>query len=78
MARFACLHAEVHLRDDNIPLSVPARLRAKASRRAASTRRHAGVPLEHLGSRVYPDMFSLALAHQAFSEFGELSHELLA
>jgi chromate reductase, NAD(P)H dehydrogenase (quinone) len=24
------------------------------------------VPLEHLGARVYPDMFSLALAHKAF------------
>ncbi len=26
------------------------------------------VPLEHLGARVYPDMFSLAMAHKAFSE----------
>lgn len=25
------------------------------------------VPLEHLGARVFPDMFSLALAHNAFS-----------
>ena len=25
------------------------------------------VPLEHLGARVYPDMFSLALAHKAFA-----------
>ncbi len=25
------------------------------------------IPLEHLGARVYPDMFSLAQAHQAFS-----------
>jgi NAD(P)H-dependent FMN reductase len=25
------------------------------------------VPLEHLGSRVFPDMFSLAMAHKAFS-----------
>jgi NAD(P)H-dependent FMN reductase len=25
------------------------------------------IPLEHLGARVYPDMFSLAMAHQAFS-----------
>jgi NAD(P)H-dependent FMN reductase len=24
------------------------------------------VPLEHLGARVYPDMFSLAMAHKAF------------
>jgi len=26
------------------------------------------VPLEHLGARVFPDMFSLAQAHQAFDE----------
>ncbi|MFG2191891.1 NADPH-dependent FMN reductase [Streptomyces sp. NPDC048639] len=31
------------------------------------------VPLEHLGARVYPDMFSLAKAHQAFAENGELT-----
>src|SRR5215470_16160880 len=28
------------------------------------------VPLEHLGSRVYPDMFSLAMAHEAFTPEG--------
>jgi NAD(P)H-dependent FMN reductase len=28
------------------------------------------IPLEHLGMRVYPDMFSLAQAHQAFDEQG--------
>jgi chromate reductase, NAD(P)H dehydrogenase (quinone) len=26
------------------------------------------VPLEHLGARIYPDMFSLAAAHKAFAE----------
>jgi chromate reductase len=31
------------------------------------------VPLEHLGARVYPDMFSLAQAHTAFDEQGRLS-----
>lgn len=31
------------------------------------------VPLEHLGARVYPDMFSLAAAHSAFGEDGELT-----
>ncbi|WP_330335276.1 NAD(P)H-dependent oxidoreductase [Streptomyces sp. NBC_00536] len=30
------------------------------------------VPLEHLGARVYPDMFSLAMAHQAFGADGAL------
>ncbi|MGV4982555.1 NADPH-dependent FMN reductase [Streptomyces sp. NRAIS4] len=30
------------------------------------------VPLEHLGARVYPDMFSLAKAHQAFADDGDL------
>ncbi|MFG2714299.1 NADPH-dependent FMN reductase [Streptomyces goshikiensis] len=31
------------------------------------------VPLEHLGARVYPDMFSLAAAHSAFGADGELT-----
>lgn len=31
------------------------------------------VPLEHLGSRIYPDMFSLARAHDAFSADGALA-----
>jgi len=31
------------------------------------------VPLEHLGARVYPDMFSLAQAHQAFGANGALA-----
>ncbi|MER5300219.1 MULTISPECIES: NADPH-dependent FMN reductase [Streptomyces] len=31
------------------------------------------VPLEHLGTRVYPDMFSLAKAHEGFTENGDLS-----
>jgi NAD(P)H-dependent FMN reductase len=28
------------------------------------------IPLEHLGSRVFPDMFSLAMAHKAFVDDG--------
>ena len=36
------------------------------------------VPLEHLGSRVYPDMFSLAQAHQAFDAQGKLASPQLA
>jgi NAD(P)H-dependent FMN reductase len=35
------------------------------------------IPLEHLGTRVYPDMFSLAQAHQAFDDEGRLANELL-
>lgn len=35
------------------------------------------VPLEHLGSRVYPDMFSLAQAHNGFNDDGTLSYEPL-
>jgi chromate reductase len=35
------------------------------------------VPLEHLGARIYPDMFSLAQAHAAFNESGRLSDEML-
>jgi chromate reductase len=35
------------------------------------------IPLEHLGARVFPDMFSLAQAHQAFDTDGGLvNHEL--
>jgi len=30
------------------------------------------IPFEHLGARIYPDMFSLAQAHQAFDDNGRL------
>ncbi|MFG2819805.1 NADPH-dependent FMN reductase [Kitasatospora sp. NPDC048365] len=36
------------------------------------------VPLEHLGAHVYPDMFSLAQAHQAFTAGGRLADGTLA
>ena len=36
------------------------------------------MPLEHLGTRVYPDMFSLAMAHQAFTPDNQISNEVLA
>ncbi len=36
------------------------------------------VPLEHLGARVYPDMFSLAQAHQAFDAAGRIANADLA
>src|SRR5688500_333245 len=36
------------------------------------------VPLEHLGARVFPDMFSLAMAHQAFGEDGQIANPQLA
>jgi chromate reductase len=35
------------------------------------------VPLEHLGARIYPDMFSLAQAHLAFDEQGRLANARL-
>jgi NAD(P)H-dependent FMN reductase len=35
------------------------------------------VPLEHLGVRVYPDMFSLAQAHQAFDAEGKIANREL-
>jgi chromate reductase, NAD(P)H dehydrogenase (quinone) len=35
------------------------------------------VPLEHLGSRVYPDMFSLAQAHMAFDDSGRIASDPL-
>jgi chromate reductase len=31
------------------------------------------MPLEHLGARIYPDMFSLAQAHTAFGDDGRIS-----
>jgi NAD(P)H-dependent FMN reductase len=35
------------------------------------------IPLEHLGTRVYPDMFSLAQAHEAFAENVRIANDLL-
>ena len=35
------------------------------------------IPLEHLGARVYPDMFSLAQAHEAIGSDGRLTNEML-
>lgn len=35
------------------------------------------IPLEHLGARVFPDMFSLAQAHNAFDSDGGISNEKL-
>lgn len=35
------------------------------------------VPLEHMGARIYPDMFSLAQAHNAFTDDGTLADERL-
>ena len=35
------------------------------------------VPLEHLGARVFPDMFSLAIAHKAFTAEGNIADETL-
>ena len=36
------------------------------------------LPLEHLGARVFPDMFSLAMAHQAFDANGGLANATLS
>ena len=35
------------------------------------------IPLEHLGARLYPDMFSLAQAHKAFDMSGRIANEQL-
>ena len=35
------------------------------------------VPFEHLGARIYPDMFSLAQAHKAFADDGRLGNPQL-
>ncbi len=36
------------------------------------------IPLEHLGARIFPDMFSLAMAHQAFNTGGQIANTVLA
>jgi NAD(P)H-dependent FMN reductase len=36
------------------------------------------VPLEHMGTRVFPDMFSLAQAHKAFGDDGKLADAQIA
>jgi chromate reductase, NAD(P)H dehydrogenase (quinone) len=36
------------------------------------------IPLEHLGCRVFPDMFSLAIAHKAFTPDNNIADETLA
>jgi len=36
------------------------------------------IPFEHLGARVFPDMFSLAMANQAFNPDGEIINATLA
>ena len=35
------------------------------------------IPLEHLGARIYPDMFSLAQSHEAFADTGRLKNDVL-
>ena len=35
------------------------------------------VPLEHLGARIYPDMFSLAQAHKALDDTGGIADDAL-
>jgi chromate reductase len=36
------------------------------------------IPLEHLGGRVFPNMFSMAMAHKGFTPDGKISDESLA
>ena len=36
------------------------------------------IPFEHLGARVFPDMFSLAAAHKAFDDSGNIQDATLA
>lgn len=36
------------------------------------------IPLEHLGARIFPDMFSLATAHKAFTVDGDFNDPTLA
>jgi chromate reductase len=36
------------------------------------------IPFEHLGARIFPDMFSLAMAHKAFTPEGNIADATLA
>ena len=36
------------------------------------------IPFEHLGCRIYPDMFSMATAHKGFTPEGRIADEKLA
>ncbi len=36
------------------------------------------MPLEHLGTNVFPNMFSLAMAHKAFTPAGKIADDILA
>lgn len=36
------------------------------------------IPLEHLGANVFPNMFSLAMAHKAFDASGNIADRMLA
>ena len=36
------------------------------------------IPLEHIGARVYPNMFSFAIAHKAFTSEGNIADTTLA
>lgn len=36
------------------------------------------IPFEHLGARVFPDMFSMAMAHKAFTPEGNVADETLS
>lgn len=36
------------------------------------------IPFEHMGARIFPDMFSLAMAHQAFNPDGSFVNPTLA
>src|SRR5436189_5434291 len=36
------------------------------------------IPFEHLGTRVFPDMFSLAMAHQGFTPEDNIANPTLA
>jgi len=35
------------------------------------------IPFEHLGARIYPDMFSLAQAHEALDKDGRIANDML-
>ena len=87
VTRVQRIHAGRAEERDRLGVTLPPAAVQRASRAAplgfaVDGRRESGlwalrVPLEHLGARVYPDMFSLAQAHNALADDGRIANEQL-
>ena len=76
---YNALDAGMFEEPDRLDLALPPAAVRRAARAPALARRprwpaatgacgRCAVPLEHLGARIFPDMFSLAMAHKAFAD----------